>query len=76
MSKKRQCNGHHPRTTLLRKKAIQIRLNEAEHKAIERYCIHFKVENRSRWIRETLMNEVIRRLESETPMLFKEEEMR
>ena len=61
---------------MLRKKSIQIRLNEAEHKAVETYCRRFKVENRSRWIRETLMNEVIRRLESDTPLLFREEEMR
>lgn len=61
---------------MLRKKAIQIRLNEAEHKAVETYCSRFNVENRSRWIRETLMKEVIHRLESDTPLLFREEEMR
>lgn len=65
-----------PRATMLRKKAIQIRLNEAEHKAVETHCSRFKVENRSRWIRETLMKEVIHRLESDTPLLFREEEMR
>ncbi|WP_373697267.1 hypothetical protein [Porphyromonas loveana] len=65
-----------PRATMLRKKAIQIRLNEAEHKALDAYCSRFGVENRSRWIRELLMSEVIHRLESDVPLLFREEEMR
>lgn len=45
-------------------------LNEQEHKALCRYIKKYKVQNKSKFIRETLMFEVIRRLEQDSPTLF------
>lgn len=45
-------------------------LNEQEHKALSRYISKYKIRNKSKWIRETLMKEVITRLENDSPTLF------
>ncbi|WP_329903528.1 hypothetical protein [Porphyromonas pogonae] len=63
-------------TLLSRQHTLRIRINDCELKAIEAYCGKYKIDNKSRWIRETLMNEVIRSLEQDVPMLFTEEEMK
>lgn len=59
-----------------RRRTVSILLNDAEYKAISDYCKEFKVSNRSKWIRETLMVEVIKRLEANTPLLFSDEDLR
>lgn len=45
-------------------------LNDQEHKALNRYIHKYKVNNKSKLIREILMFEVIRRLEQDSPTLF------
>ncbi len=45
-------------------------LNDSENKALNRYLAKYKIRNKSKLIRETLMIEVIRRLEQDSPTLF------
>lgn len=51
-------------------------LNDEESKAIERYLTKYKIQNKSRWYRETIMSHILRTLEEDYPTLFKETEMR
>lgn len=60
----------------LKKKHLQVfLLNEKEMKALDEYCIRFKIENRSQFIREIVFAKVISKLEAEAPTLFSAEEM-
>lgn len=45
-------------------------LNDQENKALCRYIAKYNVKNKSKFIRETLMLEVIRRTEQDSPTLF------
>ena len=45
-------------------------LNDEENKALERYISKYKVQNKSKFIRETLMLSIIRKLEEDHPTLF------
>lgn len=45
-------------------------LNDLEYKALCRYLEKYNIQNKSKFIRETLMFEVIRRLEQDSPTLF------
>lgn len=59
-----------------REHSIVIKLNEMELKALEQYCAEYRIGNRARWIRETLMREVISRFEANSPTLFSDEDLR
>ncbi|MDD3079288.1 MAG: hypothetical protein PHH37_09330 [Paludibacter sp.] len=45
-------------------------LNDEENKALNRYVEKYKVQNKSKFIRETLMKAIIRRFEEDHPTLF------
>jgi hypothetical protein len=45
-------------------------LNDEENKALDRYIAKYKVQNKSKFIRETLMIAIIRRFEEDHPTLF------
>lgn len=45
-------------------------LNDEENKALNRYISKYKVKNKSKFIRETVMLAVIRKLEEDHPTLF------
>lgn len=45
-------------------------LNDEENKALNRYIAKYKVSNKSKFIRETLMIAIIRKLEEDHPTLF------
>lgn len=55
---------------LLRNNRISILFNNRELKAIEAYCKKYKVNNRSKFIRETLLTEVLKRFDEDYPSLF------
>lgn len=55
---------------------VIFRLNDEEWKMVERYLARYKIENRSRWYRETIMSHVLKMLEEDYPTLFNENEMR
>jgi hypothetical protein len=45
-------------------------LNDSEMRALERYCNQYTVSNRSKLIRETLMRNILKRFDSDSPTLF------
>lgn len=45
-------------------------LNDEENRALVRYMAKYKIENKSKYIRETLMKAILRRLEQDHPTLF------
>jgi len=45
-------------------------LNDEENKALDRYLLKYKVQNKSKLIRETLMIAIIRKFEEDHPTLF------
>ncbi|MFZ4581601.1 MAG: hypothetical protein ACOYM7_03020 [Paludibacter sp.] len=45
-------------------------LNDEENKALNRYIAKYKIRNKSKFIRETLMLSIIRKLEEDHPRLF------
>ena len=45
-------------------------LNDEENKALNRYVAKYKVKNKSKFIRETLMLMIIRKFEEDHPTLF------
>ena len=59
-----------------RKHRITFLINDDEDKMITRYLEKYKIENKSRWCRETLMRHIFRTLEEDYPTLFNENEMR
>lgn len=59
-----------------RKYKVVFMVNEDEHKAIERYLSRYKISNKSRWFRETIISHILKNLEEDYPTLFNENEMR
>lgn len=49
---------------------VSILLNDSEQRALDLYCKRYTVSNRSRLIRETLMRNILKRFETDTPTLF------
>ena len=45
-------------------------LNDEENKALTRYITKYKVQNKSKFFRETLMLTIIRKMEEDHPTLF------
>lgn len=45
-------------------------LNDQENKVLTRFLTKYKIQNKSKFIRETLMSTIIRKLESDSPTLF------
>ena len=45
-------------------------LNDEENKALNRYISKYKISNKSKFIRETLMLSIIRKMEEDHPTLF------
>lgn len=59
-----------------REKHIAISLNEKEYAMIDAYMKKYKIGNRTRWVRETLLSFVLKNLDQDYPTLFDENEMR
>ena len=51
-------------------------VNKTEKQTIENYLRKYRISNRSRWMRETLITFIIRNLDQDYPTLFNEQEMR
>lgn len=49
---------------------VSIMLNDSEMRALERYCNQYTVSNRSKLIRETLMRNILKRFDNDSPTLF------
>ena len=54
----------------MRCNAHTLRLNNRELQAIEAYCKKYKVDNKSKFMRETIITEVLKRFDNDYPTLF------
>lgn len=59
-----------------RTKHVNFSLNEKEYALICAYIKKYKIENRSRWVRETVISNILKNLDQDYPTLFDENEMR
>ena len=53
-----------------RKNRVAIMLNDEEMKAMNRFITTYKVTNKSRFMRETLMTAILKKFEEDHPTLF------
>ncbi|MDD4158326.1 MAG: hypothetical protein PHH64_02825 [Proteiniphilum sp.] len=51
-------------------------LSDEEHSLIQFYLKKYRITNRSRWYRETVLNHILKNMEQDYPTLFEENEMR
>lgn len=68
MSKRRDNSNYNVR--LIRNRTIQFRLSEQEYNAIEKYCREYNISNRARWIRETLIAQIMDKYRDDAPTIF------
>lgn len=61
--------------TLRRKHKQQVLLNDHEIDAFNRYCKKYKVQNKSKLIREALFTKVLQTFEDDYPTLFDKKEL-
>ena len=54
---------------------VVVSLNDKEMRALNQYCDKYKVKNRSRFLRETIMIAILKKFDEDYPKLFEEEEM-
>jgi len=55
---------------LKRKHTVQFLFNDLELQAFEKYCKKYRIKNKSKFIRETVMTEVLGQFDKDYPSLF------
>lgn len=65
-----------PKRIGVRNKKAAFMLNEEEYNLIHFYFKKYNITNRSRWLRETVLSQVLKKMEQDYPTLFEENEMR
>ncbi len=60
----------HKKDKLKRTNTVQFLFNDLELEAFEKYCKKYKITNKSRFIRETVMTEILGRFDRDYPSLF------
>jgi hypothetical protein len=55
---------------LIRNSRVSLLFNQREREAIELYCQKYKISNRSKFMRETILTEVLKRFDEDYPTLF------
>lgn len=66
----------HKDTSLRRVNRQAIMFNEREMKAINHYCDRFKVNNRSKFMREAIIVEILKKFEDNHPTLWEDSQLR
>jgi metal-responsive CopG/Arc/MetJ family transcriptional regulator len=70
MAKKQQPVEAKKRTTSTRKNRVSIMLNDEEMRALNRLISTYKIKNKSKFIRETLMTTILKKFDEDHPTLF------
>ncbi|MEX0986254.1 MAG: hypothetical protein WD052_02170 [Bacteroidales bacterium] len=55
---------------LLRRSRSTLAFNQREKEAIELYCRKYKISNKSKFMRETILTEILKRFDEDYPTLF------
>jgi hypothetical protein len=64
------------RNALKRTNRIAFVFNDEEMKMLNRFFDKYKVHNKSKWMRETIIGAVLKTFEEDYPKLFEEREMK
>lgn len=59
-----------------RQQRITCAMSDEEMQIVERYLDKYKIENKSRWMRETVLQFVYKNMQEDYPTLFGEHDMR
>lgn len=59
-----------------RQQRVTCLLSEEELRIVERYLKKYKITNKSRWVRETILAFILKNMEEDYPTLFNEHDMR
>jgi len=59
-----------------RDKQVNFSLSQEEYNLIASYVKKYKISNKSRWMRETIIAHILKNLDQDYPTLFGENEMR
>ena len=59
-----------------RERRMSILLSEDEQLIVDRYLEKYKISNKSRWLRETILMFIHKNMEEDYPTLFGEHDMR
>ena len=60
----------------IRERRMSILLSEDEQLIVDRYLEKYKITNKSRWLRETILMFIHKNMEEDYPTLFGEHDMR
>jgi len=55
---------------LIRSSRTSLNFNQREMEAIELYCEKYNIKNKSKFMRETILTEVLKRFDDDYPTLF------
>ncbi|GEM_PF-379666 len=55
---------------LLRKHRMSFVFNDMEQKALESYCKKYKIDNRSKFMREAIVTTILKQFDKDYPSLF------
>lgn len=59
-----------------RKQRMVCLMSDEEIRIVERYLQKYKITNKARWLRETVLTHIHQQLDDDYPTLFNEHEMR
>lgn len=59
-----------------REQRIVCLMSDEELRIVDRYLAHYKITNKSRWFRETILGFIHKNMEDDYPTLFGEHDMR
>lgn len=68
-------NKNYQKTNLKRKNKKSILFNNLEIKAIDNYCDQFKIKNKSKFMREAIITEVLKKFDENYPSLFENKQL-
>jgi hypothetical protein len=76
MGKKLQKHKVKPFAKVKRERRLSILLSDAELSIVDNYLEKYKIKNKSRWLRETVLQFIHKNIEDDYPTLFGEHDMR
>jgi len=76
MKKRDISRGKYANEKLKRQQRIVCLMSEDEMKIVDRYLERYKITNKSRWFRETVLGFIHKNMEDDYPTLFGEHDMR
>ena len=65
-----------PFPKMKRSNRVTISLNDKEMRALERFYEKYKIKNKTRFLRETIITTILKKFDEDYPTLFDDREMR